>query len=182
MVSVDQTTRQALEALLAWSDRMPDAGLTDADPRRAWWFERPAAQARAALAAPAPAADQIARQALAERLREYADRSTGYIYGDEVRDLRDAADALAAPAPADTLPSPERIAEWVDGARKVLADDLPADSRLWKSWALDLADQVLALASVREPAGIANLVKAGALIAAEIDRQLRRSAGGERDA
>jgi hypothetical protein len=43
--------------------------------------------------------------------------------------------------------SPERVAEWEQGARKVLADPLPAGHKLWKSWAYDLADQVLALAS-----------------------------------
>lgn len=53
---------------------------------------------------------------------------------------------------AKQLPSDERIAEWVDGARKVLADDLPAGHPLWKSWAFDLADQVLALARLRESA------------------------------
>ncbi len=43
---------------------------------------------------------------------------------------------------------PERIAEWVEGAEKVLADGLPAGHKLWKSWALDLAGQVLALAKL----------------------------------
>lgn len=46
----------ALRALLAWLERMPDAGLDDADPRRAWWFERPAAEARRVLAAEPAAA------------------------------------------------------------------------------------------------------------------------------
>ena len=46
---------------------------------------------------------------------------------------------------AKVLPSNERIEEWAEGARKVLADELPAGHKLWKSWAFDLADQVLAL-------------------------------------
>lgn len=48
------------------------------------------------------------------------------------------------------LPSADRIAEWKAGAEKVLSDDLPAGHKLWKSWALDLADQVLALAKLTE--------------------------------
>lgn len=49
--------------------------------------------------------------------------------------------------PADV--SAERIAEWVRNAEKVLAAAEPADHPLWKPWALDLADQVLALAAER---------------------------------
>jgi hypothetical protein len=41
--------RQALQELLDWSDRMPDAGFTSESPRWQWWHERPAAAARAAL-------------------------------------------------------------------------------------------------------------------------------------
>lgn len=48
--------------------------------------------------------------------------------------------------PHSELPSAERIAEYAAGAEKVLADELPAGHKLWKSWALDLADNVLTLA------------------------------------
>lgn len=48
--------------------------------------------------------------------------------------------------PLPGKPLEPRIEEYVEGARKVLADDLPAGHKLWKSWALDLADNVLTLA------------------------------------
>ena len=48
-----------------------------------------------------------------------------------------------------SLPSDERILEYVQAARKVLNDELPAGHKLWKSWAYDLADNVLALARQR---------------------------------
>ena len=48
--------------------------------------------------------------------------------------------------PHQELPSAERIAEYVEGAIDTLRDPLPAGEKLWKSWALDLADNVLALA------------------------------------
>ena len=35
--------RDGYAALRSWSDRMPDAGFTDASPRWGWWHERPAA-------------------------------------------------------------------------------------------------------------------------------------------
>lgn len=49
-----------------------------------------------------------------------------------------------------TLPSDERILEYVQAAHKVLNDELPAGHKLWKSWAYDLADNVLALARKRD--------------------------------
>jgi hypothetical protein len=67
-------------------------------------------------------------------MTEQIGRRTGFV-----------ADAAGMP-----LPSHDRITEWVAGAEKVLADDLPAGHKLWKSWALDLADQVLALARQRD--------------------------------
>ena len=49
-----------------------------------------------------------------------------------------------------SLPSDERILEYVQAAHKVLNDELPAGHKLWKSWAYDLADNVLALARQRD--------------------------------